>query len=678
MKLPFLKELNKEQYLAATTFNGPLLILAGAGSGKTKTLVSRTANMIANNINPENILILTFTNKAAREMKERGVKLLNKIGYEGVQPTFTTFHSWGLNFLKSYVNYNYEYHALKLNFTIADENVQKKIIKPLIKEIFKNHMEFKEKHFFGIATILQNNLLPYEDVKETYDAIQELISKMKNEGKSVNVFTDNKLSNNRDIRMFSELFITYKKTLRENNMADFDDLINLPIDILDHDEVARKFIKRKYNYLMVDEFQDTNYSQIRLLNLILNENQNICVVGDDSQSIYGWRGADIENILSFHKEYKEVLKINLTKNYRSTEEIVGIANKLIGNAEQKHEFKEALEAFRQDKGKVTCRSLETEYDESRVVAFYIKQIIEKKVEPKDIAILYRNNFISISIEKELIKNRIPYRIHKGRSLLQKKAVQELMNHIALFLNPTNNVVLEFCIVSTSKIMSQKKMDFIKQKAVEKNVDLNTFLHSEDIKKVKLNKPQTDKLTSFLAQTDSMRLKIKEGLVNEEFLNEFYKNFLLIKEYERIVQETTSETTREAAGKALEDISTINSIIMSYQTLDEFLEAITLDGTEDKEEENKVNLMTVHSSKGLEFDYVFLLRMNQGILPSTRSLASKALIEEERRLAYVAITRAKRFLHISYIQRSRGELWAPSMFLNEAKLLKRKKLGRTTL
>jgi len=672
MELSFLKELNKEQYLAATTFEGPLLILAGAGSGKTKTLIARTANMIAHNISGDSILIMTFTNKAAKEMKERGQKLLSEIEYEGPMPTFTTFHSWGLNFLKSYVRYNKDYPLLTDNFTIADENVQKKIIKDLIKELFKENPKFKEGNFSALSTIFQNNLIPYSDVKETYEKIQELIDKKKKEGKFLTLLKDNNIETKRDIRKFSELYIKYKEILRENNLADFDDLINLTIDILRKDENVRSYIHRKYNFIMVDEFQDTNWAQINLLNLILNKNKNICVVGDDSQSIYGWRGAEIDFILSFHTKYEDVLKINLKKNYRSTKDIVSHANKLIENADEKHEFKEALEAFKKEKGKVLSRMLENEFDEARMIAMYIKELLLKKVKPSDIAVLYRNNFIARTIEKELIKSGVPYKIFKGRSLLQKKAVQELMNHIFLLINPENSVALESCLTSTSKILSPKKLDEMKKSAYEKKMDLSEYIFGDHWKEVKLSKPQRDRLSSFIISTLTTREEIVKGiLVNEEFLNVFYEKFSLIKEYERIAQESTSIKTREQAEKALEDINNMSSVIMSYQTLYDFVDAISLDSETEESEDNKVNLMTIHASKGLEFSYVFLARMNQGVIPSTRSLASPALIEEERRLAYVAITRAKKFLHISYIRRQRNEIMTPSMFLYESKIIKKK-------
>lgn len=673
MELKFLKELNKEQYKAATSFNGPVLILAGAGSGKTKTIIARTANMIAHNINAESILIMTFTNKAAKEMKERGLNLLNEINYQGEMPTFTTFHAWGFNFLKSYVNYKQDFEFLQKQFTIADDNIQKKIIKELLKDFFKNNLEFKEKNFFTLSTIFQSNLIPYKSAKETYEEIQKLIESFKGVGKRLSLLRDNNIKTKRDIRNFAELYVTYKKKLKENNLIDFDDLINIPIKILETDKIARDFIKRKYNYIMIDEFQDTNLAQIRLIKNILNKNENICVVGDDSQSIYGWRGADIEFILNFHTKFEDVLKINLKKNYRSTREIVSHANKLIENAEEKHEFKKALESFKKEKGKVICRMLETEYDEARIVAMYIKEMLKKKVKPSEIAILYRNNFIAMPVEKELIKQGIPYKIFKGRSLLQKKAVQEFMNYISLFLNHKNNMAIEACLTSTGKILSIKKVEELKNLAKSEKKDLSDIIFSEDFKKIKMSKPQKDKLESFSLQTIRMRELLREGKIqNEEFIHKFYESFNFIKEFERISKESTSIKTRESAEKALEDLNNIFSILMSYKTVEDFAESISLNESteEDSEENNKVNLLTIHSSKGLEFSFIFVVRMNQGILPSSRSLVSQSLLEEERRLAYVAITRAKKFLHISYIKRSRSETWSPSQFLFESKILKK--------
>jgi len=666
--MKFLKELNKEQYLAATSFNGPILILAGAGSGKTKTLIARTANLIVNKVNPESILVITFTNKAAKEMRDRGSNLLKEINYQGKQPYFTTFHSWGYRFLRTYIDYNQNYKVISKNFTIADDNLQNKIVEQFREKIFQDNISFKLKHFSSLVTIMQNNLIPYKSVKETYEAILNLFEKKKERKR---LFKENHISNNREVRKLAELYIKYKEELRKNNLVDFDDLINLPIEILEEDQKIRNFLRNKYEYIMVDEFQDTNWAQIKLLNQLLNpKKQNICVVGDDSQSIYSWRGADIEYILSFHKKYEEVLKINLTKNYRSTKEIVGHANKLIENANEKHEFKEALKAFKKEKGKIETLETENEYDEARKISYKIRNLITKKIQPKDIAILYRNNFISLSLEKELIKNHIPYQIYKGKALLQKKAIQEYMNHIALFLNPKNSVALEICLTSTSKILSPKKLDEMKIEAKSKKITLEEYIFNEKWKNIKLTKPQINKLNSFIYHTKEMRKLLKnKDFVNEEFLIKFYQDFPLIKEHERIREETKSIKTKEQAEKALADINMINSIIMSYKTIEEFMEAISLNSETEESEENKVTLMTIHASKGLEFSYVFLARMNQGVIPSMRSVSNAALLEEERRLAYVGITRAKKFLHISFVRKQRYENLTPSIFLFESGLLK---------
>lgn len=673
MNLSFLDELNKEQRLAATTFDGPLLILAGAGSGKTKTIVSRTANMIANGTDPSSILVLTFTNKAAKEMKERGETLLKQINYKGKIPLFTTFHSFGLTLLKSYLP-KAENMDINENFSIADENVQKRIAKDLIKEIFAHDPSFKETNFTAMATILQNNLVSYDTVEQTYKDIESLIQSFQRTNKSLKWLRENKIETKRDIRKLAEMYVKYKENLRKNNLADFDDLINLPVKLLESNEKIRSFIKTHFKYIMIDEFQDTNYSQIRLLNLILNNDDNICVVGDDSQSIYGWRGADIEYILNFHKNYDNVLKINLTKNYRSTKEIVSHANTLIEQAEQKHEFKEALEAFKKEQGKILCKGLENEYVEAQAITFYIKQLLLKGAKPNEIAILYRNNFIASSLEKELIKSRVPYRIYKGRTLLQKKAVQEYLSFINFFVNPKNSVALELALTSSAKILTENKMDEIKRYIYQKDIDLTEFIFSEEWSEINLSKSQKNKLASFVINTIEIQKQIKEGLINEEFLNLFYEKFPLIKEYENTLLESNSAKTREQADKALKDISLINSIIMDFKTIREFIDSISLAETTDKDDDedeesnkHKINLMTIHASKGLEFDFVFVARMNQGIIPSTKSLEEASLVEEERRLAYVAITRAKKFLHVSYVKTSRTGNMLPSMFIREANI-----------
>lgn len=666
--MTFLKELNPQQLEAATNFTGPMLILAGAGSGKTKTVVTRAANMIANGIQGNNILILTFTNKAAKEMKERGEALLDSIEYEGSRPFFTTFHSFGFKFLKRYVNDSNI--GINENFSLADEGIQKKIIKANLKGMFLYKEEkITEKNIMYMFGILQNNLIEYKTIDQTYSEISGLIESHKKAQKSLNWLSFNHIESKKDILKLSEIYVRYKRELRLNNLVDFEDLISLPIKILKENKQIKQTLNNKFKYIMIDEFQDTNYSQIEFLNLLINKDDNICVVGDDSQSIYGWRGADIEYILNFHKSYRKVRKINLIHNYRSTKDIVHSANKLIGNATEKHEFKEALQAFKKEKGFITKKQYYNEYQEAEGISFYINKLFQKKVKPEKIAVLYRNNFIASTLEKEFIKKRIPYRIYKGRSLMQKKSIQEYMSFIQFIMNKQNDIALESALIA-GKTLTQGKINEIKEKTTLKDYLFKknkSSLFEEETSFKDLSKAQKEKVNMFIKNINIVRILINNEEETETIVEFIDKNFNYMKGLRKTIETSKSAASIDRAEKALEDINILTSIIKDFNTMLEFLETIGLnENTEQEEETDKVNLMTIHSSKGLEFDCVFLARMNQGILPSNRSLAQDKLLEEERRLAYVGITRAKRFLHISYIKKDRmkQDLY-PSIFIEEA-------------
>jgi DNA helicase-2/ATP-dependent DNA helicase PcrA len=495
-----------------------------------------------------------------------------------------------------------------------------------------------------------------------------MIDRYKKENRSLSFFKNNNILTKGDLAKLSNSFYTYKLILRKNNLLDYDDLINLPIKILEKNIDLQKNLQKRYKYIMVDEFQDTNYAQIKLISLILNKDKNICVVGDDNQSIYGWRGAEIRYILNFHKNYKNTTIINLTKNYRSTKDIISHANNLIKRSQQKHSFKKALTSFIKDKGFVKVKSLENEYKESQDIAKRINDLLIRGVPPSNIAILYRTNYISISLEKELIKSKIPYKIFKGRALLQRKAIQEMLTFFNVFFNKENSVALEEALTSTAKILSSNKVIELKKEAIKRNLSLSEFVFQKDFSNIKLSKKQKEKLLSFIEETEEMRNKIKDSISPENFLIIFYNQFPLIKEYERISEESTNIKTKENALSSLESISNFSTLVSSYQDLNEFIESISL--LEDSEEidQQKINLMTLHASKGLEFDYIFLPRFNQGIIPSNRSIGDLNAFEEERRLAYVGITRAKRFLYITYINRLRQEYLEPSQFLKESGLI----------
>lgn len=660
-----LNSLNKEQYKAATTFDGPLMILAGAGSGKTKTVITRTANMITKGIPGSSILVLTFTNKAANEMKERGEKILSTLKMDFTSPTFTNFHSWCLKFIKNYISYSKE---IQSNFTIADENLSESILSDIMKDIYgdiKGKDTIKPSNLLAIFSIIQNNLISYENKNETLLGIRNLIIKFFNEQKSLKIFESNlvDISKENQLEQLATSFVLYKEKLRENNLVDFDDLINLSIDILQDNKEVREHIQNKYNYIMVDEFQDTNYSQITLLDLILNKNQNICVVGDDSQSIYGWRGAEIQYILNFHKKYKNCIVINLTENYRSSENIVLSANTLIDTAEEKHSLKEKLKAFKKDAGEIHCIEYEQDYIEAQNVAKNIKSILNKGVNPNDIAILYRSNFVVNSLEKELIKEKVPYQIFKGRSILQRKSAIEFMNLINCAINEKNILSLTEFLTSTSKIVSEKRMNEIISFVKDNQLDLVSFLKDGNHKLLKSIK---DDLFMFFTFMDTLRNYISKNdmfAISDLIVN----NGFLFAEYQRIIKESKSEATVQQAESSLNNLYVLISLMTEYNSMEEFFDDVVLSSETESSDTEKVNLMTVHASKGLEFEYVFVVRFNNGVFPSSKN-TDFASLQEEKRLAYVAITRAKKYLSVSYALKTFGKDMGPSPFIREAGLL----------
>lgn len=676
-KYKFLKDLNPEQLKAATTTEGPLLILAGAGSGKTKTIVARTAYILAEGLaEPTNILIMTFTNKAAREMKERGQNMLISSNlWKGYMPEFTTFHSWGVKFVKSLSPELLATAGINHNFTIADDSDQTSIINKKMTAIFsKSELEtMKAKNLLLPMGNLQNKLTPFYDQEETFNYITEIIE---NEGEGWLEGSLPEPLTNSIVDKFAKLYIEYKRDLRQHNMVDFEDLINIPVNILSENEGLRNICRERYKYLMVDEFQDTNGSQLKLLNLLLGDHLNISVVGDDSQSIYGWRGANINYILNFHNTFKNTTKINLKVNYRSSKLIVKKANTLLKSANQKHEFKEFLEAFKDKEGIVKARFFRYSEEEAKYIANITKQIIKKgSTVPGEIAVLYRSAIVNRKIEVELIANRINYKIHRGKTLLERKAAIDIINYFKLLENVVNGIALSKVLIS-AKIVTDKRVAQLQEEADNFGMDLLTYLHEGEFEIKGLGKAIKEKIISF-----SKEVKFFKGLLEDpstsyvDFIEEFFAvnavskvNKLIIKK--KLEGEKVSDDAYQTAMGAMKIVDIVYDLTKKYSSLAEFLEIVALEGEEEDKEDNKVNLMTVHASKGLEFEYVFVAGFSQGVFPSSRNL-SPLDIEEERRLAYVALTRAKHGLFVTGSQKYFGgpneQEKGPSQFLMEAKI-----------
>lgn len=688
-----LETLNKAQREAAQTFDGPLLVLAGPGSGKTKTLVTRVANMVYSGVRGSSILVLTFTNKAAREMKERGNKMLEEINLEYTDPTFTTFHSWCFKFVKKYAEFANE--NLTDSCQVATDNKRDFILKTIVgsqkfKEKYEeligkwDRIDPKKEKAYKAFTILQNKLCAYDSFDNAYASIKKIIKKYEKNGRRIpyfdeqdfaseDFFSESEELGTKDKKKYAALLFTeYKRYLRENNLIDFDDIINLSIKILKNHKDIREKVQSHYNYIMVDEFQDTNSSQMELLDLIVNENDNICVVGDDSQSIYGWRGAEIDYILGFSTQKKKTKTVNLNINYRSTKNIVRIVNNLLGSCEEKHEDKESLTAHRKEKGVDRCFELFSPEAEAAFIANEIKLLLKKGVPPSEIVVLYRTNNLAKSLEADFLKNKIPYQIQKGTSLFQRKTSLEFLSLIAFLINREDSISLSSYLVG-EKAVSEAKMKQIISLSYNANKScaetINALLLGE-IENNILTKQNIIKLQKFfdnVKKYDALKKDENDNL--SKIVNHLSTEFGLFQSYIHTVNTSKSEKRVNDAESSIKALETIKGMLIDHSSLEDFYENTVLASEDmDKNESDKVKLMTAHASKGLEFEHVFLMRFNNNTFPAYSATNSAKELEEERRLAFVALSRAKTALTVSYVKNTQENKTAyPSIFLREAGL-----------
>ena len=649
----FIERLNNNQRIAATTTEGPLLVLAGAGTGKTATMIARTAYIVAKGLcRPEEILVVTFTNKAAREMKERGEKLLGEAGINAdSMPSFSTFHSWGINFLKTAPVGDIEDCGLRQGFTIADEDESAEHLKAIAIKMFPAEIELDEDEIALLEKIEKNpNYKPDSAENKTLKNIQKREENKKSSipekmlidcvGKLQNKMvpysnleeTTEIIENDRSIFVpkgispeeFAKLYVEYKKSLRENNVVDFDDLINLSVDILKNDEFIRNIIRNRYKYIMVDEFQDSNMAQIKLLDLILDpKNQNICVVGDDAQSIYGWRGSQIEFILNFSKRYPNAKTINLIVNYRSDTKIIDAANELIRNSKEKHKDKEDLVAHSNNSGLLFVKDYDNGFDEARNVAAMIKALADRGVEYKDITVIYRKNVLNKPLEKELLNLKIPYKIEKGTELLRRKVVKNNVKYFKYLQNQENYLLLEN-VLKEAKVVTQLKLDKLSDYAYANHLDRGDVLTNKDLYSEILSAKQVEALEAFLIRINDDSFECGDFGDFQGYIKKYMTNPIFAPE---------SESEQEAFKYLFE-------LALEHNSMSDFLEYVSLDSSKvEEDDDNQVRLMTIHASKGLEFPYLFVLGATDEDFPRDN--------EESRRLFYVATTRAKNFLQISY-------------------------------
>lgn len=629
--MSILNELNENQRKAAEKIEGPVLILAGAGSGKTRTVTYRIAHMIKEkNISPLNILALTFTNKAAREMKERAEELIGEENSYNL--VVSTFHSFAVRILKTYS----ERIGYGRNFNIYDVDDQKSIITKIKKEMN-----------------IKDDIAP--------GRIANRISKLKEDGVGLNEVSrqlDLKIPAN---RLFYDIYKKYDEVLKANNAMDFSDLLLNARRLLD-DKYVLDIIQNRYQYIVVDEYQDTNNIQYEIINLIAAKYRNICVVGDEDQSIYAFRGANIENILNFEKDYPDAYTIKLERNYRSTKRILDTANELIRNNKSSKGKKLWTDGSEGEKIKIF--NAKTPYDEAEFIVKEIKAKSKSGVDYKDMTILYRTNAQSRVLEEKLLEGNVPYKIYGGMQFFQRKEIKDILAYLNLLNNRNDNHNFYRIINVPKRSIGEKTLEKIAEIANERNIPMLDALQFVDETNIRGAVKNT--LKDFYNMIQGIYLSLDELSVKEVFDEVITKT----KYFDSI------EDNKEDRVKNIEEL--LNSIIELEKrnpnvSLADYLDMVSLTASTDEMEENEnfVKLMTIHSSKGLEFDYVFIAGMEDGLFPSCSFESSEEDIEEERRLCYVAVTRAKKELYISYA--SERMTWGqmnynrkPSRFIYEMK------------
>ena len=591
-----LENLNKEQKEAVMYKDGPLLVMAGAGSGKTKVLTTRIAYLIENGVDPFNILAITFTNKAAREMQDR---IFNLIQDKAKYMQISTFHSFGLTIIKRY----YEYVGLNKNFTIVDSDDTISLVKKLLKDAGYDIKAYNPKTIRNKISSAKNELLSPDELAN-FSACK---------------FDD----------VVVEIYRLYQKRLLSNNSVDFDDLLVLPIKIFKENKEILKIYQEQYKYILIDEYQDTNHVQYILTKMLSAKYKNICVVGDQDQSIYGFRGSNYRNILNFEKDYPNAKVIMLEQNYRSTKNILSAANDIISHNKKRKE--KNLWTDNIDGDKIVNKRCTDEKDEAYYVVNKISELVSNGASNDEIAILYRTNAQSRNIEEALLGANIPYKVVGSFYFYNRREIKDLISYLRLIYNIKDNISLTRIINVPKRKIGLKTIEKITEKANAENISLFEAIDSG--KELEFKKLIQDLIA------DSENLSLTE-LVDE------------ILDKTGIRKELEKEDTIESIAR-LENLEEFKSITKSFEqrygivSLEDFLNEISLvaDVEEAKDNKDVVTMMTVHAAKGLEFDYVFIVGLEEGIFPHNRSFFDDDEMEEERRLCYVAVTRARKKLFL---------------------------------
>lgn len=635
---PLLTGMNDRQAEAVQTTDGPLLIMAGAGSGKTRVLTHRIAYLIDEKlVNPWNILAITFTNKAAREMKERAFSL-NPATEDCL---IATFHSMCVRILRreaDHIGYN-------RNFTIVDPGEQRTLMKRILKNLNLDPKKWNERAILGTISNAKN----------------DLIDEVAYENMAGDMYTE----------IVAKCYTAYQKELRQSEAMDFDDLIMLTLRLFDQNPDVLTYYQQRYQYIHVDEYQDTNHAQYQLVKLLASRFKNICVVGDADQSIYGWRGANMQNILDFEKDYPEAKVVLLEENYRSTKTILQAANEVIRN--NRNRRPKNLWTQNEDGEEIVYYRANDEQDEALFVARTIDQLTREGYSHRDFAVLYRTNAQSRTVEEALLKANIPYTMVGGTKFYSRKEIRDVISYLNLIANPSDNISYERVVNEPKRGVGPGTVEKIRNFAASQNVSLLEASSQIMLSLVKgkaaqsvfdfanliLNlREQLDELTVtelveiVLEKTAYTEQLVAQGTLESQARIENIEEFLSVtKNFDEHSENDTEETGLDKLSRFLNDLALV---------------ADTDDaGTQ---ESSEVTLMTLHAAKGLEFPVVFIIGMEENVFPLSRATEEEDELEEERRLAYVGITRAEKVLFLtnanSRLLYGKTNYNRPTRFLNE--------------
>lgn len=625
-----LNDLNPMQRRAAETLEGPVLILAGAGSGKTRTLTYRVANLLEHGVKAWHILALTFTNKAAREMRERIERLA---GADASEAWIGTFHSICCRILRRDI----EKLGYERSFTIYDDDDQQRVIKAVLKELDIDEKFLPPKAVSADISDAKNRLLSPD----------EWLQKRGGDYRS---------------QKTHDVMTRYEQRLRAANALDFDDLLVKTLQLFVEHPPVLEYYQGRFQYVHVDEYQDTNYAQYQLVRLITRESRNLCVVGDDDQSIYGWRGADIRNILDFEKDFPDATVIKLEQNYRSTANILDAANQIIAHNEGRKEKELWTEDGEGEK--ITLYAAADERDEAAWICQRIRQLQRGGTPYGSIAILYRMHALSRVLEETLMRAGIPYHVYGGTRFYDRREVRDVLAYLRLIQNPADDISLSRIINVPKRAIGDSTVEQLTQYARQNDMSLYAAVAAPPDTLASRARKNVNEFSSLIVSL----LLAKETLPLSEFVQKVIDDSGLIAQYQKEENEENQariENIREFMGAVTEFEQKSED-----KSLFAFLENVALVTELDNQDSapSFVTMMTLHSAKGLEYDAVFMSGMEEGIFPSARAMQEDNRVEEERRLCYVGVTRARKLLHLSYARRrmlfNQMQFNAPSCFLQE--------------